>query len=163
SPPSFWYRPSMRFLNTGVDPPQRIHAALTQANSLDQPRVEAAAREIVEAVRARGDAAVREYLRRFDGVEPAELLVSGAEYAAAEAAVDAAFIEAVETAIRNVRAFHERQRRESWTDDADGALLGQIVRPLERVGICVPSGKAPLPSSLIMAAVPARVAGVQEI
>jgi histidinol dehydrogenase len=153
----------MRFLNTRTDAPERIAAALTQSNSLDLPEVEAAVRVIVEDVRARGDAAVRDCLRRFDGVELESLEASPAELDAAEAEVDAEFLAAVDRSVENVRAFHERQRRESWQEERDGALLGQLIRPLERVGICVPSGKAPLPSSLIMAAVPARTAGVGEI
>jgi histidinol dehydrogenase len=153
----------MRFLNTRSDPPERIAAALTGSNSLDLPEVEAAVRTIVDDVRARGDAAVRDCLRRFDGVEIGCLEVSAGEFAAAEAAVDAPFLAAVETAIENVRRFHERQRQEGWTHEEDGALLGQLVRPLDRVGIHVPGGKAPLPSTVIMAAVPARVAGVREV
>jgi histidinol dehydrogenase len=153
----------MRFLNTRTDSPEWIAAVLTQSNSLDLPEVEAVVREIVADVRARGDEAVRDCLRRYDGVELDRFEVSQAEIDAAEAGVDAAFVEAVETAIANVRAFHEAQRPASWITEADGARLGQIVRPLERVGIHVPAGKAPLPSTLIMAAVPARVAGVGEI
>jgi histidinol dehydrogenase len=153
----------MQFLNTRTDAPERIAAALTQANSLDLPEVEAVVREILAGVRANGDVAVREYLQKFDGVRIDALEVSPAEYAAAEAVVDAEFVEAVELSIANVRAFHEKQRQEGWLHDADGATLGQLVRPLDRVGIHAPAGKAPLPSTIIMAAVPARVAGVREV
>ncbi|HEU4754418.1 MAG TPA: histidinol dehydrogenase [Armatimonadota bacterium] len=153
----------MRFLNTQTDPPARITAALTQSNSLDLPEVEAAVRAILADVRARGDAAVRDCLRRYDGVELEALEASEAEYAAAERAVDPEFRRAVEVSIANVRAFHERQREESWTHEEDGACLGHVVRPLARVGIHAPGGKAPLPSTVIMAAVPARVAGVREV
>ena len=153
----------MQFLNTRTDAPERIAAALTQANSLDLPEVEAIVREILAAVRASGDVAVREYLQKFDGVRIGQLEVSEAEFAAAEAVVDAAFVEAVELSIANVRAFHEKQRQEGWLHEADGATLGQLVRPLDRIGIHAPAGKAPLPSTIIMAAVPARVAGVREV
>ncbi len=153
----------MQFLNTRTDSAERIAAVLTQSNTMDLPEVEAAVREIVANVRARGDAAVREYLQRFDGVALDHLEVTEAEFAAAEAAVDAEFVAAVETAIANVRAFHERERPQSWIWEEDGTRLGQLVRPLERVGVCVPAGKAPLPSTVIMATVPARVAGVREI
>jgi len=153
----------MQFLNTLTDHPERISAALTQANSLDLPEVEAVVREILAAVRSRGDAAVRECVQRFDNITLGALEVTPAEYAAAEAAVDQAFVDAVDCAIANVRAFHERQVQEGWLHESDGATLGQLVRPLDRVGIHVPSGKAPLPSTVIMAAVPARVAGVREI
>ena len=153
----------MQFLNTRTDAPERISAALTQANSLDLPEVEAAAREILAAVREQGDAAVRHYLRKFDGVDVEQLEVSKAEMDAAEAAVDPEFLEAVDLSIANVRAFHERQRQEGWLHEEDGTTLGQLVRPLERIGIHAPAGKAPLPSTIIMAAVPARVAGVREV
>jgi histidinol dehydrogenase len=153
----------MRFLNTQQDPPDRIAAALTQSNSLDLPEVEAAARSILDDIRARGDDALRELQLRFSGVELTELEVSEAEFQAAEAQVDREFLAAVDTAIANVRAFHEKHRRESWSDSGEGATLGQLIRPLRSVGILVPAGKAPLPSTLLMAAVPAKVAGVREI
>lgn len=153
----------MRFLYTASDSPDAISRALTQSNSLDLPDVEAVARAIVEDVRARGDAAVRDCLRRYDGVDLTDFTVSPREFAAAESAVDPAFIAAVDVAIANVRTFHERQKQPSWELDFDGARLGQRVRPLDRVGVHVPAGKAPLPSTLIMGAVPARVAGVGEI
>ncbi|HTE17090.1 MAG TPA: histidinol dehydrogenase [Armatimonadota bacterium] len=153
----------MQFLNTRTDPPERISAALTQSNSLDLPEVEATVREILADVRARGDTAVRDCLRRFDGVEMGALEASDAEFAVAEARVDRAFRDAVETAITNIRSFHEAERPRSWSYERDGARLGQRVRPLDRVGIHVPAGKAPLPSTLLMAAVPARVAGVREV
>jgi histidinol dehydrogenase len=153
----------MQFLNTQTDAPDRIAAALTQANSLDLPEVEAVAREILAAVRAHGDAAVRECLAKYDGVRIDELEVSEAEFAAALGGVDRAFLEAVEVSIYNVRVFHERQKREEWLHESDGATLGQLVRPLDRIGIHAPAGKAPLPSTIIMAAVPARVAGVGEV
>jgi histidinol dehydrogenase len=153
----------MRFLNTQTDPPERVTAALTQSNSLDLPEVEATVRNILADVRARGDAAVRECLLRYDRVDLTYLGVSEAEFAAAEASVDRAFVEAVELAIANVRTFHENQRVDGWLSDVGGARLGQRVRPLARVGVHVPAGKAPLPSTLIMAAVPAQVAGVKEI
>lgn len=153
----------MRFLDTRTDPPAAIQAALTQSNSLDLPEVEAVVREIVADVRLRGDAAVRDCLRRYDGVEIDALEVTAEEIDAAEKAVDAEFLAAIEVSIANVRRFHELQREESWTDDHDGARLGHLVRPLDRVGIHVPAGKAPLPSTAIMAAVPAKVAGVGEI
>lgn len=153
----------MQFLNTRTDAPERIAAAITQANSLDLPEVEAVAREILAAVRTSGDVAVREYLAKFDGVRIEQLEVTAEEYAAAEAVVDAEFIEAVELSIANVRAFHEKQRQDGWLQESDGATLGQLVRPLDRIGIHAPAGKAPLPSTIIMAAVPARVAGVREV
>lgn len=153
----------MRLLSTRTDSPDRIAAALTQSNSLDLPEVESAARAIIADVRERGDAAIRDCVRRYDGVELGALEVTQAEFDTAESSVSPAFVEALGVAIHNVRVFHERQRRESWQCEEDGALLGQIIRPLQRLGVHVPSGKAPLPSTLIMAVVPARVAGVEEV
>ncbi len=153
----------MRFLDTQSDPPEQIRAVLTQSNTLDVPEIEAAVRGILEEVRVGGDAAVRECIRRYDRVDVRELQASPAEIADALAAVDAEFLEAIDVAIRNVRLFHERQRQPSWTYEENGAKLGQLVRPLERVGIHAPGGKAPLPSTVIMAAIPARVAGVSEV
>lgn len=125
---------------------------------------EAAAREILDAVRGQGDAALRAYTRRFDGAELSALEVSPEEWDAACAAVSAADLAALETAARRVRAFHERQAQAGFTfRDAAGALMGQRVHPLQRVGLYVPGGKASYPSTVIMNAVPARAAGVPEI
>lgn len=153
----------MRFLSTTSGTPDEIRAALTQGNSLDLPEVEAAVREIIQDVRRRGDAALHDCLRRFSGVEVSDFTVSEAEFAAAEAFVDAPYLAAVDLAIENVRAFHETHRPASWSMERDGARLGQRVRPLDRVGVVVPAGKAPLPSTLLMAVIPARTAGVPEI
>ena len=153
----------MRFLSTRTDPPEAVAAALTQSVASVRADAEASVREIVEDVRARGDAAVRDYLRRFDGVEVERLEVTPEELAAAEAAVNEEFRQAVALAAERVRSFHEHQARVSWRTTDDGAELGQIVRPLERVGVHVPAGQVPLPSSLLMAAIPARVAGVPEV
>jgi histidinol dehydrogenase len=125
---------------------------------------------ILADVRARGDAAVLEYTARFDGLQASS--VAGLELAREElkAAFDAitpAQRAALESAARRVRAYHERQLEacgRSWQyRDEDGTLLGQKVTPLDRVGIYVPGGKAAYPSSVLMNAVPAQVAGVGEI
>ncbi|MBL8343182.1 MAG: histidinol dehydrogenase [Rubrivivax sp.] len=132
--------------------------------------VEHAVEEILADVRRRGDAAVLEYTARFDGLQAtsvAALEVPKAELAAALQAITPAQRNALEAAAARIRAFHERQleacgRGFSYRD-ADGTLLGQKVTPLTRVGIYVPGGKAAYPSSLLMNAVPAKVAGVGEI
>jgi len=126
--------------------------------------------EILADVRQRGDAAVLEYTARFDGV-PADTLqaleLTQAELKAAFEALPAAQREALTAAAQRVRSYHEAQKRasgESWSyRDADGTLLGQKVTPLDRVGIYVPGGKAAYPSSVLMNAIPAHVAGVGEI
>jgi len=126
--------------------------------------------EILADVRRRGDAAVLEYTARFDGVQAAslkDLELTQAELQAAFEALPAAQREALQAAARRVRAYHEAQKRasgDSWSyRDEDGTLLGQKVTPLDRVGIYVPGGKAAYPSSVLMNAIPAHVAGVGEI
>ncbi len=126
--------------------------------------------DILADVQARGDAAVLEYTERFDGLAApsvAALELSQAELKAAFDALPAVQREALEAAARRVRKYHEAQKRasgESWSyRDEDGTLLGQKVTPLDRVGIYVPGGKAAYPSSVLMNAIPAHVAGVQDI
>ncbi len=126
--------------------------------------------EIIEAVRERGDAAVLELTARFDGVQAdsvAALELGREELKAAFDAITPAQREALAFAAQRVRAYHERQLEasgKSWSyRDEDGTLLGQKVTPLDRVGIYVPGGKAAYPSSVLMNAIPAHVAGVPEI
>ncbi|HZY20115.1 MAG TPA: histidinol dehydrogenase [Ramlibacter sp.] len=133
-------------------------------------QVERAVTDILADVRTRGDQAVLDATRRFDGLDApgmAALELSPAELKSAFEALPAAQREALETAAARVRSYHEAQKRasgESWTyRDADGTLLGQKVTPLDRVGIYVPGGKAAYPSSVLMNAIPAQVAGVGEI
>jgi histidinol dehydrogenase len=115
---------------------------------------------IVAEVRARGDAALADYTRRFDGVEPATLAVGAAEFAAAEAALPPAAHAAIERAIGNVRLFHEAQRSAPLSiDTAPGVRCERLEVPLAAVGLYVPAGSAPLPSAAIMSAVPAALAG----
>jgi histidinol dehydrogenase len=125
---------------------------------------------IVADVRERGDAALLEHTRRLDGLEVAsvaELEVSPEQLQAALESITAAQRKALQFAARRVREFHERQLQacgRSWSyRDADGSLLGQKVTPLDRVGIYVPGGKAAYPSSVLMNALPAKVAGVGEV
>jgi histidinol dehydrogenase len=118
---------------------------------------------ILREVRAEGDAAIRRYTEAFDGRRVEKLLVSPAEIDAAVASVAAEVVAGLEVAAEQIRSFHERARRNSWiAHEGDGAL-GQIIRPLRRVGIYAPGGRAPYPSSVLMAVVPARVAGVREV
>jgi histidinol dehydrogenase len=120
--------------------------------------------QVLDDVRRQGDAAVRDYERRITGAEIDSLLVTEGEMDAAWAETSVELRRALQLAADRIRAFHERQYRQSWIDwDVAGGALGQIVRPLERVGIYAPGGSAPYPSSLLMAAVPARVAGVEQV
>jgi histidinol dehydrogenase len=121
-------------------------------------------RRIIDAVRLEGDASLRRFSQQFDRVTVDELRVTDEEIQAAYAEVDAAFVAALRQAAANIRSFHAKQKRTSWMDlQADGSLLGQIIRPLQRVGLYVPGGKAAYPSSVLMNAIPAQVAGVPEI
>ncbi len=126
--------------------------------------------DILADVQQRGDAAVLEYTQRFDGLQAADvqaLEITQAELQAALDSLPAVQREALQAAAARVRQYHEAQKKasgESWSyRDEDGTLLGQKVTPLDRVGIYVPGGKAAYPSSVLMNAIPAHVAGVQEI
>ena len=121
---------------------------------------------IIDGVRARGDRALIDYAARFDKVqlEPSELRISVEQLQRYAASVDKRVVQALREAIRNVRAFHERQLEESWTiNTAPGVELGQRITPLARVGLYVPGGTAAYPSSVVMNVVPAQVAGVAQI
>lgn len=135
-------------------------AALTRYDAAQDPSVQKTVRKILADVRKRGDAAVRAYTKKFDGFVPREYEVS-------EKVVDqipAVQAEALRAAHDRIRAFHEKQLQQSWDfTDVDGTRLGQQVSPLERVGLYVPGGKAAYPSSVLMNAVPAKVAGVREL
>jgi len=133
--------------------------ALTRYEAARDPEVEGTVRRILADVRKRGDAAVRAYTKKFDGVSPKDYLlekrleaIPGEQLAALRAAHD------------RIKAFHEKQLQKSWEyTEADGTRLGQRLTPLARVGLYVPGGKAAYPSSVLMNAVPAKVAGVGEI
>jgi len=129
--------------------------------------VERATAEILAGVRARGDAALLECTARFDRWSPANaqaLLVSPEEASAALETLPGAQREALQFAADRIRRYHERQVVESWqVQEADGTMLGQQVTPIDRVGLYVPGGKAAYPSSVLMSAIAAKVAGVREL
>ncbi|MBA3944507.1 MAG: histidinol dehydrogenase [Herpetosiphonaceae bacterium] len=124
---------------------------------------QAAVDRIIATVREGGDAALHELSRSIEGVDLAELEVSPADIAAAYVELAPELVVALRSAATEIERFHRKQTRQSWIDWTDEGALGQIVMPLERVGVYAPGGTAPLPSSLLMAAIPARVAGVREI
>lgn len=142
-------------------------AALTRYEAAQDDSVEATVRAIIKDVRARGDAALLEYTRRFDRAQAdsvAALEIPRAELEAALAGLPDARARALREAAARVRRYHERQLAQSWQHtEADGTVLGQRVTPLERVGLYVPGGKAAYPSSVLMNALPAKVAGVGEL
>lgn len=118
---------------------------------------------IVGDVRERGDDAIRHYTKAYDGRDIDALEVPRAEWDSALDRIDAELRDALVLAATRIRSFHEKQKGENWFDAGDLGIFGQVIRPLQRVGIYTPGGSAALPSSLLMVAVPARVAGVEEI
>jgi histidinol dehydrogenase len=149
---------------------QKLSAVLAFEASEDEA-IDRAAASILADVKARGDAAVLEYTTRFDRLDVsnvAALEIGKAELQQALNELPAARRAALQTAADRVRTYHERQKQECGSDgflytEADGTVLGQKVTPLDRVGIYVPGGKAAYPSSVLMNAIPAKVAGVQEV
>ncbi|MHB8170198.1 MAG: histidinol dehydrogenase [Thermincolia bacterium] len=141
-------------------------AALINKQYADEAVYEERVRAILANVKSRGDEAVLEYTACFDKAQlTAETLrVSPKEVEEAYAQVDEEFLAALRVAKENITAFHAKQLGKSWLEpDEDGNVLGQLLRPLERVGIYVPGGTASYPSSVLMNALPAKVAGVKEI
>lgn len=146
-------QPGQRFSNANLDRKGAFDAkALTAATS------------IIEDVRERGDEALRDYTERFDGVLVENFRVPQAEIDAAAERVNPETAAALRHAAAQIRDFHERQRQQSWFfSREDGALVGSKVTPLESVGLYVPGGRALYPSSVLMNALPASVAGVERI
>jgi histidinol dehydrogenase len=149
-----------------VDPdalPAAVRAGIRQTFGEDLG-AEEVVRRILEDVRARGDAALRYYTRAFDHVEVGPLQVTQAEIDAAVDRVGQDVMRALQLAADRIRAFHEHARRRSWLEHSPtGGTLGQLIRPLERVAVYAPGGRAPYPSSVLMAAIPARVAEVGQV
>ena len=126
--------------------------------------VSAAVDEIIRQVREGGDAALRDCTRRFDGAEITDLWVSAGEFDAARKAVDPYFMETLKEAAENIRRFHQRQRHNDFVlTDRAGMVMGQRWTPIERVGICVPRSPEAFPSTILMNAIPAQIAGVEDI
>ncbi len=140
-----------------------VEQLMARAGEKDR-KVDAIVAEILEDVRQNGDQAVRDYTEKFDGKAPEKLEISREEIKAMMAQCAPAFLEALERAAENIRDFHKRQRQQSWLDAKEnGVILGQRVRGLARAGIYVPGGTAAYPSSVLMNAIPAKIAGVREI
>ena len=126
---------------------------------------DATVREILKQIKERGDAALLDFTSRFDQYDLSveEIRVTPSEIAEAHNNVSDEGVEALKRAAENIREFHEHQKQESWEYEKNGVLLGQNIRPLETVGIYVPGGKASYPSSVLMNAIPAKVAGVKKV
>ncbi|MGH9022977.1 MAG: histidinol dehydrogenase, partial [Acidimicrobiia bacterium] len=140
-----------------------LRAKLGLLRTATDPAAVTAVREIVAAVADRGDAAVRELTVRFDGFDPEPLLVEKDELAAALQSCVPAFRQAMEFASAQITAYHETQREIDVRHEREGVVVRSLVRPVGRAGLYVPGGRAAYPSTVLMTAIPARVAGVDDL
>ena len=138
-------------------------ASLSRRGDADLERVEPDVRSILRAVRERGDAALREYSERFDQRSLERIVLDRADIAAGARALDPAIRARLEQAAERIRRYHEHQREPGFRYEEDGVSLGLRVRPVKAAGVYAPGGKARYPSSVLMAAIPAAVAGVPRI
>ncbi len=156
----------MKIFEYGKDDVESLFESLQRRTPEGKRDVEEKVSEILRNVRERGNQAIYEYTQKFDGVSVPihDLEVSKKEMEKALSDMDKELIETIERAAANIRAYHERQRENSWfMTREDGTILGQKVTPLSRVGVYAPAGTAPLPSTVLMDIIPARVAGVEEV
>ncbi|MCL6475334.1 MAG: histidinol dehydrogenase [Firmicutes bacterium] len=154
----------MRVISTDSASREEVRAILRRSLTLEDAEIESRVRAILNEVAARGDDALREYTARFDGVQLTHLEVTSEELRRAQEEVSPPVAEALQLAAERIRRFHEHQKRTSWFEaDERGGLVGQMVTPLRRVGVYVPGGLAVYPSSVLMCAIPAQVAGVEEV
>ena len=150
----------MRILDWNTLSDNERRAALARPSMESRADIAAVALEVINTVRRDGDAALRAYTERFDGVKLEGLAVSRAEFAAARKELSTEQVKALERAIDNVSRFHEAQVPQPFAmDTMPGVRCERIVRPIQAVGLYVPAGSAPLPSAVVMLAVPARIAG----
>lgn len=134
------------------------------ARAVPEVDVAAVVADILQNVRMRGDAALYEYCKKFDGASLSSLAVSESEIEEAFTAVEPQFIEILQKAAANIRKFHEKQVRNSFIiNDENGIVIGQKVIPVDRAGLYVPGGTAAYPSTVLMDAIPAKIAGVREV
>jgi histidinol dehydrogenase len=131
--------------------------------SVKEDDIQKAVRKIMLDVQRQGDRAVKKYTKKFDAVDMKGLTVGKREIDSSAKKVERGFIRALTLSAKRIREFHERQKEKSWQFTKEGITLGQLIRPLERVGVYIPGGKAAYPSTVLMNVIPAQVAGVQEI
>ena len=149
----------IRMMRYGETPNREIFR-----RSLNEKDVSGAVAAIIADVRTRGDAALYDYAERYDHAKLSSLEVSRAELDAALDATEPRFLDILHKAAANIRRFHEQQKRAGFVlGGEDGTLVGQRVSPIERVGLCVPGGATPLASTVLMDAIPAKLAGVPEL
>ncbi|MBQ2318931.1 MAG: histidinol dehydrogenase, partial [Clostridia bacterium] len=134
------------------------------ARMAPKANVEKIVTDIINDVRENGDAALYRYCEKFDGAKLDGLEVTKAEFDEALAVTEPEFLRILESAAKNIRLFHEQQKRQSFVVSGEkGALLGQRVLPIEKAGLYVPGGTAAYPSTVLMDSIPAKIAGVEEI
>ncbi len=152
--------------NYGTEEGRQAVTRMLSRSQLETGNVQEIVDGILADVKANGDKAVFQYTEKFDGVAltTETLQVTQAEIDAAYAAVSPELVAVIQKSAARIRAFHEKQKHNSWFEpEANGEILGQLIRPLEKVGVYVPGGKAAYPSSVLMNVVPAHVAGVKQI
>ena len=153
----------MRRIDTSLlDRPSVIAFVRRPMSDMDSQAVQSVA-AIIEDVRQRGDEALRDLTQRFDRAVIDDIEVPAADIASAAASVPQSVRDALSTAAERIRAFHLRQRPQSWLSMTPGDITGQMITPLHRAGLYIPGGTAAYPSSVLMCAIPARVAGVDEL
>lgn len=156
----------LRIIETQTPESESFITKLNERGRLMDETILKTVRRTLSDVQSEGDKAVTRYTRKLDAprISVKELQVRQNEFKQAYTEVDPDFIEAIAHAKKNIESFHQKQKQNSWfSTEADGVLLGHIIRPLKRVGICVPSVSQLLVSSLLMVVIPAIVAGVEEI
>ncbi len=153
-------------IKMGTEEGKKLMDQVLGRSQLEYGNVQETVNKILADVRKRKDEAVFEYTKKFDGAEinAADIRVSREEIEYAYSQVDGDLIRVIKRSAQRIRAFHQRQKLNSWLEPSpDGEMLGQLIRPLENVGVYVPGGKAAYPSSVLMNVIPAQVAGVKNI
>lgn len=141
-----------------------LNEVKAENNTNNSLQVESEVKSIIEKVKKDGDQALFDFTSQFDGVRLTELRVQTADIQSASSKVDPAFLVALQQAKANIESFHSKQKQHAFLDsEKDGVIRGQLIRPLETVGIYVPGGTAAYPSSVLMNVLPAKIAGVKRI
>ncbi len=153
----------MRIFEQGVDRDEEILSAFTYGSPASDPELESVVRKIITQVRASGDAALLEYGRKHDSPSLKDIIVPPPELEKALNGLETSLLNALKRAADNIQTFHEQEKQKSWITSSGSTTLGQIVNPLESVGVYVPGGRAAYPSTVLMTTIPAAVAGVKNI
>ena len=154
---------SMRTINTADATPQAVKDFLARPLAQHHPEVEERVKSILQMVQDQGDRALYELTAKFDGAQLSDLRVSDQEFDEAISSLSADALQAIKVAAERIRSFHMKHRRETWVDFQPGEALGQMIIPLRSAGLYVPGGLAAYPSSVLMCAIPAKVAGVKRL